>query len=246
MLVEWNIFKSFIDERSLSTQWVDLGSKYWLKAFDGNFYLECIIVKDLPDTTDQSDFETNYKDNGNESPNSLVTTQYEKNDKDLKLCKVFANVVAGSIGTPSKAEIRLKVPGTFGDPNSGRYIAGGDGWTDIYDKDDYVKVECYDDDRLISAAYGGLTDEQMQEQGDFPNYPLIKTYTDEDLEEENQGWYFWQLAQGSTLDPVGEVEFESIAGYGHVPAGLYLVITLIRPSLSTGYLRGNLFWGKKE
>ena len=55
----------------------------------------------------------------------------------------------------------------------------------------------------------------------------IKTYYDEDVQAEgltnqNPGWYFWPLAQGDSLQPVGETEVESIAGYAFGPSGLYL------------------------
>lgn len=65
MMVEWNVFKTFINARSLSIQWIDLDSKYWLNAFDGNFSLECTLIKNLSNNFDVADFEDNYKAEGN-------------------------------------------------------------------------------------------------------------------------------------------------------------------------------------
>lgn len=252
----WIKWKVFQNTKLFSIQFDEGDTVYQIWGYDGPEAFTCTIYKDAvpleviaagytqeQNDTDKTDFETNFKPTANgQISTGQVTTQYEKNDKDLKLAKIKASVESG---TPNKAEIRLKIPGTFGDSTDGRWIAGGDGWLDTYDPDDYIVVECYDDDGLISAAYGGLTDEQMQAQGDFPQYPLIKSYTDTDLSDDNQGWYFWALSQGN-LPPIGEIEFEPIAGYGHIPSGLYLVITIIRPNQVSGTFRGNLFWGKKE
>lgn len=65
--VDWNEFKAFVNDRNLSIQWLDWRGKYWMKAFDGAFELECVVDKvDTPaDGSDQKDFEDNYKANGN-------------------------------------------------------------------------------------------------------------------------------------------------------------------------------------
>jgi hypothetical protein len=63
MLVSWEIFKSVCVAKSLSMQWLDLGESYELRLFDGMFGLECTIVK--TDTAAVTDFETNFKLNGN-------------------------------------------------------------------------------------------------------------------------------------------------------------------------------------
>lgn len=65
MKVQWSLFKQFVDNKSLSIQWLDLDKIYSLKAFDGSFSLECELDKYPTDTTDLSDFENNYKSNGN-------------------------------------------------------------------------------------------------------------------------------------------------------------------------------------
>ncbi len=67
MQVQWSAFKSFVDSRFLSIQWIDDGNFYILKAIDSAFTLECNIDKNPSDTTDLTDFETNYKAKGNQS-----------------------------------------------------------------------------------------------------------------------------------------------------------------------------------
>jgi len=62
MRVEWDNFKSFVDDRRVSIQYVLIDDTYWLKAFDGLFALETTIYKKVtPDVGGpQEDFENNY------------------------------------------------------------------------------------------------------------------------------------------------------------------------------------------
>jgi hypothetical protein len=182
---------------------------------------------------------------------STVTTQFERTDLDLKMARI-KTTVASNVGIAS-----ILVPGTFG-VDDGRYIAGGYGMIDTYDPDDYLVVTIEDTDRAICAAMGlatdGTADATIQGMGvlpgalsgfgALPNYPVIKSYTDTDVPSENAGWYFYPLAQGSTLSPIGEIEVEPLGFYGHIPSGLYLVFTINRPNVATGTLRGDIFWGE--
>lgn len=64
--VSWSEFKSFITSRSLSAQYVTIGENYHLKAFDGFFNLNCLLPIGIADA-DTTDFETNFKANGNKA-----------------------------------------------------------------------------------------------------------------------------------------------------------------------------------
>jgi hypothetical protein len=64
MQVTYNVLKEFAQSRSLSIQYVDIGNKYWLVAFDGAFSLETSLDK-ITEVDLVTDFETNYKANGN-------------------------------------------------------------------------------------------------------------------------------------------------------------------------------------
>lgn len=185
-----------------------------------------------------------------------VITQYEKNDKDLKLAKGKC-----SINQNGTAIVSIQIPGTFGS-GDGRYVAGGYAISSDFNEDDYVTVHIEDTDRILAtflaqqinaAATVPLTDEQVQQLstipgvGNFPSYPVVKSYTDDELPIENQGWYFWANAQGNNLPPLGECEVEPIGGYGFIPSGMYIKITYQRPQgVNTGSMRVNFYWGKKE
>lgn len=66
MQADWTVFKNFVSSRSLSIQWIDLGTAYWLKAFDAQFDLECTLDKEVQ-LTEVEDFESNFKPNGNQT-----------------------------------------------------------------------------------------------------------------------------------------------------------------------------------
>lgn len=189
--------------------------------------------------------------------NPIVTTQYELNDKDLKLAKAMGTLDA----TTHQAVMYLKVPGTPG-TTDGRYIAGGYAISEDYNKDDYVDVYAEDVDRIIAwgvalsinpNATAPVSDATViaagviPGYGAFPQYPIIKSYTDDEADAANRGWYFWPLAMGNSAAPAGECEVEPIGGYGFMPAGFYLKLIYIRPNtLTTGSCRVNFYWGKKE
>lgn len=253
--VNWTSIKNFVDHRNMSIQWVVIENTYRLRAYDGNFGLDCSIS--LDGNNDQLDFEANYKDKGNKSPSALVTTQHELNDKVLKLARA-----KGNVDSNGKVELYFKVPGIFGS-GDGRFLTGGYGISEDYNKDDYVFVTVEDKDRIIawivaqsqnSNATQPAPDSFIQGIGvipgigrAFPSYPTIASYTEEDAAEENKGWYFWPNAQGNNLPPVGEVEINPIGGYGFAPSGFYMKLVYQRPSgITTGSFRANFDWGKKE
>jgi hypothetical protein len=234
-------------------QWIDLTDSYELKAFDGMFVLECNLPKS--DTADTTDFETYFKTAGNISPNSTVTTAFENTNKDLRLARGLTTITAPATQTT----ISLRIPGTFGS-GDGRYVLGGYAISELYDKDDYVTVEVDDTDRCIAwavalamnpAATAPLSDAAIIAAGvlpapigqAFPNYPMVKTYTDIDMAAANQGWYFWPLANGAT-PCAGECEVNPIGGYGFLPSGLYLTLVYNRPCALNGTMRINIDWGK--
>lgn len=67
MKIEWSVFKAFVIARSLSIQWVEDSSFYYLAIFDGTIKHECSLDKNPSDTTDLDDFVNNFKALGNAS-----------------------------------------------------------------------------------------------------------------------------------------------------------------------------------
>ena len=60
----WTDFKAAADAKNISIQYIDTGSRYYLYLVDGPFALTCTLLKTDSDATD---FEDNYKSNGNQS-----------------------------------------------------------------------------------------------------------------------------------------------------------------------------------
>lgn len=204
-------------------------------------------VADISGTANQLDFL--------KSEVKEVTTQFEKNDKTTKLAKAKATVDANT----KKATVLIKVPGTPGS-GDGRWISGGFAIAEDYDKDDFATARIKDEDRLIAwqlaleqdpNSIAPLSDEDVIAVGTVPvigdvsNYPYIRSYTEEEMEPENEGWYFWPVAMGNNIAPAGETEVEALGGYGFLPSGFYLEIKYHRETLTTGCLRVNFAWGKQ-
>jgi hypothetical protein len=183
MQLNWAEFKTVVNARALSIQWVVAGANYWLKGIDGYFEVETLIPVDRSLSSDTIDFEDNYKIFGNKSPAAQVTTQLELNDKVLKLASSVSNFIA------NEAILEIRVPGIFtGVDHSncdGRYIAGGYGWTNFYEFGDRItKVEVIDKDNLF--GYG-------------VNF-IVKCYHDENADEPNMGWrhrWIWFCSFGA-------------------------------------------------
>lgn len=64
MELPWSEFKKFVDARALSIQFVEVGSNYWLKAYDNRFEVSCLIPVDEANE-DTIVFNASYKANGN-------------------------------------------------------------------------------------------------------------------------------------------------------------------------------------
>lgn len=223
MKVSWELFKDFVSTRSLSIQWLDLGTKYWMKAFDGNFELECELSKSPSDVTDLEDFEDNFKDNGNKSPKAEVITLFEKDDKTLKLICGKQNV---DINT-GLAAVRIKIPGTFNGitigVSNGRWIDAGEVFFNAMSEGDKViAINAIDVDNVLGL--GANT--------------ILQTYHDSDAESENQGWFIANRGRGS-------VAVDTIGGYGWIASGFYLEIIGKKAEGSySGTLYANVKLGK--
>jgi hypothetical protein len=67
MGVDWATIKSFAQARSISIQFVQTADTYYLFAIDGPAELCSQITISSPASSDQTDFETNFKPSGNKS-----------------------------------------------------------------------------------------------------------------------------------------------------------------------------------
>lgn len=225
METNWTQFKAVVDNRGLSIQYIEIGDNYLLKIFDGLFTIDCLLPLD-PTNSDTIDFETNYKSNGNKNPQQVVTTQFELNNKDIKVANMRGAVDASS----GIAVAQIKSPGVMAN-GDGRYLAGGEAFFDYAHTLDLVtKIEIVDVDNVL--GYGAET--------------VIKSYHDDESDISNQGWIIGVDTFNATGNS-GSIEVETLGGYGFIPAELYLRITAQKdPSNKTGTFFVNVFWGKLE
>ena len=149
------------------------------------------------------------------SPEEVVT-QFEKNDKDLKICSGMVTVDAET----KKAEIVLKICGDIA-LGEGRFISGGYAFSSPSRAGDRVSVvEVVDIDDILGYGAGAV----------------LKTYHDSEIEETQQGWF---------LNPAGfPIELETMGGYAFAYAGLYLRLKFESLYTDTIFFC-NITWGKK-
>jgi hypothetical protein len=232
--ISWDNLKQFVDNRKLSVQYIETEAIYYLWAFDGPMVVSSTIQKLEPPSSDQTDFENNYKANGNKSPTASVITASEVNDKTLKTFCVFNE-------TDETGLVEFVVPV----PQPARYIAYGDIEFKEREFGDYVKnIELVDLNRLLAwqaalannpEATEPLPDEAMQANG-LPYYPVIGNY-DEKLADEMQADQHTRgiVKSGMAMTyQYGVTEAEPIGGYGFLPGGFYFRIAAQKATAEAG------------
>jgi hypothetical protein len=149
---------------------------------------------------------------------SEVVTQFEKNDKTIKICSMKAETDING-----DAVVEFKVPGVLAD-GEGRWVDGGIGW--FYPEtpgDRIVSIHIIDKDNVL--GYG--------------ENAVLRYYSDNEMDESYEGWYIPQSKQG--------LELSTLGGYGFLPAQLYMVVSAKRGDpLIAGTLYVNIKWGKSE
>jgi hypothetical protein len=219
--LEWQEFKTHILEAQ-KLRWTDRDEFYLLSYSDDGGIFESSIIKDSG--TDHTDFESNYKEQGNKSVIRQVITQYEKNDKTLRCICAFADTDSNG-----EAVIAVPVPTTHG----GRWIAYADAEFEVRHFGDRISAaEVADLDRGIAwqIALAGdpeatepVSDATVQAMG-YPLYPVVGYYDERDIDQgaaNKAGTIYGGI--GMTLQ-FGVTEAQPIGGYGWIPGGLYLVL----------------------
>lgn len=147
---------------------------------------------------------------------NLATTLQAAPSSRLTLMTACA-VITSDLG--GDADLSIKIPGTFNGgtpPAAGRYFRSviitsnvGAYGSRLHS----IRVE--DADRVIAAAKGGLTDQQMQAAG-FPNYPVLLNFADNELTETSN------VKRGVYLAPSQALKLTPIkADLEFIPAGMY-------------------------
>lgn len=149
--LNWDDFKSFINARSLSIQYLIVNDSYALYAFDGPFNVSCFIL--LSDLIAVADFETNYKSNGNKQFTSsghqimAPTLEYDLDLRNIWKGYKYTAIAGAQSFFDEQVTQELKLRG---------------GWYALLDSNaavgDYVEFSIIDkDDVLGYFQYYGLT-----------------------------------------------------------------------------------------
>lgn len=109
MEIIWSEFKKAVDERGLSIQYIVHQGNYLLKAIDGAFILDCSLPIGVGDA-DTTDFETNYKANGNRSPSSSLSAFSSKTYGSKKLYKRVTGIKTPVIVGPNEIVYTIPFP----------------------------------------------------------------------------------------------------------------------------------------
>lgn len=159
LTIDWPIFKNIVDERGLSIQWVELSAdNYWLAAYDGQFAFDCNIDSNTPSYVE--DFEENYKDAGNKSPQAKVVQTLGTDAYTIQ--------PIGFSFSPTKESTTdhdLLLPQAFA-------IKGGVLWAKNIKHGDYVKVQVIDKDNVLGLGAGIVLSNYVEKWMVFPEPAL--------------------------------------------------------------------------
>jgi len=221
MELNYTDFKAVVESRNMSLQSVVVGSNLWLSAMDGVFSVTCLIPTDV-ENADNIDWESNYASRANKSPKSKVLTEFELEDKVLRLASI-----EGTFDVDGLCVLEILVPGTFDPFNPSRLIAQAYLLENVFGWGDrLIEVNIVDKDNVI--GYGANT--------------VIEIYHDAEVPAANKGWRFYPTEQG-----MGEIEIEPVGGFGRIPGGVYIQAKVQRAVGNTATkLIADVWWGAPD
>jgi len=225
--VGYNDVKRFWEQNQISPKVVKIGSNYHVLAIIDNLALECIVEIKYPKSAEQIDIDANVLQIANKVNTVDVATSLEKNDKDLKAATLRA-VTDSETGI---AVVEFVAPGTPGAENEGRYIMGAEAFfKEAHAEDRVTKIEVVDVYDLL--GYGAGT--------------VIKSYHDDEMPEENQGWYIGVDQYNGLIGPhASYIDVKPLGGYAFLPAGFAMRITAVKdPSSKSSVFYVNLLQGR--
>jgi hypothetical protein len=171
----WSNFKTLVDLKSASIQWVidSSGLNYHLFLFDGSFSAMCILPIGV-DNVDTTDFEDNYKDNGNKPLKSTVLTE----PANISLTHYMASdVVTVTAGNEETIDIEIEQVNS----ETQQILYGGALHAQDYDFSDYVKFQIVDVNNILGYGAGVvlkqyITKAYLNNQGTFEDYDEAGAY----------------------------------------------------------------------
>lgn len=171
----WTNFKTLVDLKNASIQWVvDIsGLNYHLFLVEGSFSASCVLPIGV-NNADTTDFEDNYKDNGNKQVKSTVYTE----PANISLTHYIASdVVEITAGDEETIDIELAQVNS----EIQQILYGGALYTQDANFEDYVKFQIVDVNNVLGYGTGivlkqYITKAYLNNNGTFEDYDEAGAY----------------------------------------------------------------------
>jgi len=150
---DWTTVKDFATSRGLSIQYIATSDTYYVFAIDGPAEVACQISIISPASTDQTDFETNFKSSANK-PLIPITDPLSRTDQFTLKAIGYSGIATK--GTTSNIDYKV---GTAGVSSSDRYIRGMELILTNHVFGDSVNLQIVDNDNLLGYGVGTVLDQ---------------------------------------------------------------------------------------
>lgn len=170
--LSWSDFKQTLDNQALNFQYFDFNNTYHIYTSNGPVTVLCKIYKDSG--TDQTDFEDNYKANGNKPLKARV----EAEPANISLTHYIASdVVTVNAGDEETIDIEIAQQ----DSETQQILYGGALHTQNADFGDYVKFQIVDVNNVLGYGAGlvlkqYITKAYLNNNGTFEDYDEAGAY----------------------------------------------------------------------
>lgn len=160
MKLSWSDFKSICNSKLLSIQMNERDVVYYLTAYDGPILYRCDLLKESPASSEQTDFETNYKSSTNKpvKPKDSLGNEIVKSAvfNDATGFRFRGHSVSDTVLTNTTKDIDYKLL-------EERHINGGRLMVDNVGNDDVVTFQVIDKDNVLGLGTNVILDEFIKD-----------------------------------------------------------------------------------
>lgn len=160
MKLSWSDFKTICNIKLLSIQMNEKDVVYYLTAYDGPILYRCDLLKENPASSDQTDFETNYKSNTNKpvKPKDSLGNEIVKSAvfNDATGFRFRGHSFSDTVNSNTTKDIDYKLV-------EERYINGGRLIVNNIGDDDLVTFQVLDKDNVLGFGSNIILDEFIKD-----------------------------------------------------------------------------------
>jgi hypothetical protein len=160
MKLSWSNFKTICNNKLLSIQMDERDVVYYLTAHDGPILYRCDLLKETPASSDQTDFENNYKSLTNKpiKPKDTLGNEIVKSAvfNDATGFRFRGHSFSATVTANTTQDIDYKL-------NEERHINGGRLIVDNVGNDDLVTFQVIDKDNVLGFGSNVVLDEFIKD-----------------------------------------------------------------------------------